>query len=88
MLKICLYKQILLVLQRNYNPTKMKIFTIALIVIALGLAVFNVTQLDFTNFASEKNKISAIGIAASFCAVLILVIFRISKMIEEKTRQQ
>lgn len=66
----------------------MKIFTIILIIIALGLAVFNVTQLDFSNFASENNKISAIGIAASFCAILILIIFRMSKMIQEKSKSQ
>lgn len=64
----------------------MKVFTIILIFIALGLAVFNATQLDFSNVGSESNKISAISIAASFCAVLILVIFRMSKMIEEKTK--
>ena len=81
---MCFY----LILQQINKLTKMKIFTIILIVIALGLAVFNVTQLDFSNFASENNKISAIGIAASFCAVLILVIFRMSKMIQDKTRNQ
>lgn len=66
----------------------MKIFTIILIVIAMGLIIFNVTQLDFSDITSEKNKISAIGIGASFCAVLILIIFRMSKMIEEKYRNQ
>ncbi len=66
----------------------MKIFIIILIFLAFGLAVFNLTQLDFSNFTSENNKIAAIGIAASFCAVLILVIFRMSKMIQEKTKEQ
>ena len=64
----------------------MKIFTYFLIFLALAMIVFNLTQLDYSNLGSEKNKIAAIGIAASFCAVLVLIIFRMSKLIQEKTR--
>ncbi len=63
----------------------MKIFTSLLIILALGLLIFNVTQLDFTRF-TEDNKIALIGIFASFCAILILLIFRLSKKIEEKSK--
>lgn len=63
----------------------MKIFTYALILVAIAMIIFNLTQLDYNNLMSENNKIAFIGIAASFCAVLILVIFRMSKLIQEKT---
>lgn len=65
----------------------MKIFTYILIVLAFGLIVFNITQLDFSDISSEKSVISLIGIVASLCAVFILLIFRISKAIDEKTKQ-
>ena len=63
----------------------MKVFTYILMFLALGMIVFNFTQLDYTNLASDKNKVAAIGIAAAFCAVLVLVIYRMSKLIQEKT---
>jgi hypothetical protein len=62
----------------------MKIFTTILIVLALGLIVFNITLLDFKNPLQGNSIIAFIGIAASICAVLILLIFRMSKSIEEK----
>ena len=64
----------------------MKIFVYTLIIIASGLIIFNITQLDYTNFFSENNKISLIGILASICAVAILLIFKMSKDIVEKTK--
>jgi len=62
----------------------MKIFTSILVLLALALIVFNITQLDFQNPFQGDSGVALIGIAAAFCAVLILLIFRISKRIEEK----
>ena len=53
-------------------------------VFALALIVFNVTLLDFSNLFEGDSMIALIGIAASFCALFILIIFRMSKMVEEK----
>ncbi|RED24520.1 hypothetical protein BD847_1248 [Flavobacterium cutihirudinis] len=63
----------------------MKIFTSILVLLALALIVFNITLLDFQNPFQGDSMVAFIGIVASFCAVLILLIFRISKRIEEKT---
>lgn len=63
----------------------MKIFTSILVLLALALIVFNITLLDFKNPLEGDSMVAFIGIAASFCAVLILLIFRISKKIEEKS---
>ena len=66
----------------------MKIFTSILVVIALALIIFNITLLDFNHLFEGNSAVALIGIAASFCAVCILLIFRMSKMIVEKTKDQ
>jgi hypothetical protein len=62
----------------------MKIFTSILVVLALALIVFNITLLDFNNLLEGDSMVALIGIAASVCALFILIIFRMSKMVEEK----
>lgn len=64
----------------------MKIFTYILIALALGLIVFNITLLDFKNLFEGNSMVALIGIAASLCAICILLIFRMSKIIDEKTK--
>ena len=66
----------------------MKIFTSILVVIALALVVFNITLLDFEHLFEGNSIIALIGIAASLCAIFILLIFRMSKMIQEKTKKR
>ncbi|WP_016989031.1 hypothetical protein [Flavobacterium sp. ACAM 123] len=62
----------------------MKIFTNILVFLALGLIIFNITLLDFSHPFQGDSMVAFIGIGASFCAVLILLIFRMSKKLEEK----
>jgi uncharacterized membrane protein len=62
----------------------MKVFTNVLVFLALGLIILNITLLDFENPLQGNSMIAFIGIAASICAILILLIFRMSKNIEEK----
>jgi uncharacterized membrane protein len=62
----------------------MKLFTNILVVLAIVLIIFNISLLDFKNPLEGNSMIAIIGIAASFCAILILLIFRMSKSIEEK----
>ncbi|MCF6128533.1 hypothetical protein L1S35_02535 [Flavobacterium sp. AS60] len=64
----------------------MKIFTNILLFIAIALIIVNVFLLDFDKPFEGNSMIALIGIAASFCAVLILLIFRMSKKIEEKLK--
>lgn len=65
----------------------MKIFTTVLMSLALGLIIFNITLLDFKNPLKGNSMIAFIGIAASTCAILILLIFKMSKNIEKKMNQ-
>lgn len=85
MLKVCFCKPFFINFT-CYNLLQMKIFTFTLIGLAIALIIFNITLLDFGNLMKGDSLIGLIGIAASFCAVFILLIFRMSKMIEEKTK--
>ena len=62
----------------------MKIFTNILVLLAVALLIFNVTLIDFKNPFNGDSTIAFVGVVASFCAVLILLIFRMSKKIVEK----
>jgi hypothetical protein len=64
----------------------MKIFTSILIFLAVALILVNVYLLDFNNPFEGDSMVALIGIAASFCAVLILLIFRMAKKIEDKLK--
>ncbi len=64
----------------------MKIFTSILLVIAFALIVVNVCLLDFDKPFEGNSLVALIGIVASFCAILILMIFRMSKKIEAKIK--
>ncbi len=64
----------------------MKIFSTVLILIAVALIIFNLTLLDFDNPFEGNSMIALIGIMASFCAVFILLIFKMSKKIDDKLK--
>jgi hypothetical protein len=66
----------------------MKIFTTILIILALGLIGFNITLLDFDKPLEGNSAVALIGIAASFCAVLILLIFKMSQKIDDQLKNQ
>jgi uncharacterized membrane protein len=65
----------------------MKIFSYIIIAIAIGLIVFNITQVDFNQPFEGNSTIALIGIVAGFCAIILTLIFRMSKIIEEKTKK-
>jgi hypothetical protein len=64
----------------------MKIFTNILLFIAIALIAVNIFLIDFKKPFEGNSMIALIGVAASLCAVLILMIFRMSKKIEEKLK--
>jgi hypothetical protein len=66
----------------------MKIATYILMALALGIIIFNITQLDYNNLFEGNSIIGLIGIVASLCALLILAIFRSARLIEEKTSRR
>ena len=66
----------------------MKIFTNILVFLSVALIIFNVTLLDYRNPFQGDSVVAFIGIAASLCAVLILLILKTAKKIEEKSNEQ
>ncbi|MGI9550160.1 MAG: hypothetical protein ACR2MT_03080 [Aurantibacter sp.] len=58
--------------------------SIILIVLALVLIVYNVTLVNFENPLEGNSIIAIIGIVASLCAIVLLLIYLTSKKIQEK----
>ncbi|MBU3026558.1 hypothetical protein Q4603_11785 [Zobellia galactanivorans] len=65
-----------------------KTFTLILIALAVALIAYNVTIVDFQDPLNGDSTIALIGIVASLCAVLLLLIFRTSKKIQKKIEQR
>ncbi len=61
-----------------------KTFSIILIILALGLIAYNVTLVDFDNPFQGDSTVALIGIVASLCAIVLLLIFMTSKKIQNK----
>ncbi|MFI1771146.1 hypothetical protein [Thalassobellus citreus] len=65
----------------------MKILTIIISVIALGLMIFNFTKVDFNAPLEGESTIALITIVASLCVILMMAILRTSKRIEQKVKE-
>jgi hypothetical protein len=50
------------------------------------IAVFNLTQINLFDFTLEENKIALICLILSMCALILILLVRISKKIRDKTR--
>lgn len=61
---------------------------IVLIVVALAIIAYNVTLIDFRNPFEGNSVIALIGIFASLCAIVLLLIFKASKKIQRKLEER
>lgn len=66
----------------------MKIFTLILILIALGLIGYNASLVDYSNPLQGDSTVAIIGILSALCAVLLLVIFSLSRKINDKLKNR
>jgi len=66
----------------------MKIFTLVLNIIAIGLIIFNATKLNFDALFKGESFTAVITIIAALCAIILLQILRISKKIEKLDKQR
>jgi len=64
----------------------MKYVTYIVIAIVIGLIIMNAMKLDFNNLFQGDSIVALISIVALLCAVCILLIFKMSKSIEEKSK--
>lgn len=64
----------------------MKIASIILTLIAVGLIGFNITKINFNSPFEGESTIALIEIIAALIAIIILAIFTVSKQIETKIK--
>ena len=61
-----------------------KTLSVILIVLAIGLIAYNVTLVDFENPLKGNSIVAIIGIVASLCAIVLILLFVASKKIQKK----
>ena len=66
----------------------MKILTIVISLIALGLIGFNLTQVNYEAPFEGQSMIAIITIVTSLCVILMMMILRVSKRIEQKVKER
>lgn len=66
----------------------MKIFNYVIIVLSLVLIIFNFTKVDFDNPFEGNSSIALIGVVCGFCAIFLMLIYRMSKIVDEKTKDK
>jgi uncharacterized protein YneF (UPF0154 family) len=65
-------------------PSMNRILAIVLIVIALALITYNVTLINFDAPLEGDSIIAIIGIVASLCAIILLLVFMAAKKVQKK----
>ncbi|WP_299121872.1 hypothetical protein [uncultured Winogradskyella sp.] len=66
----------------------MKIFTLVLTIVAIGLIIFNATKLNFEALFEGESYTAILTIITALCAIILLQILRISKKIEKLNKQR
>lgn len=61
-----------------------KVVTIVLVALAIGLMAYNATMIDFNAPLKGDSSVAVIGILAPLCAILLVLIYRTSKKIQDK----
>lgn len=64
-----------------------KTLSFILIVLAILLIAYNVTLVNFQNILEGDSAIALIGIIASLCAIVLLLIYLTSKRIKDKLNE-
>jgi len=64
-----------------------KTLTFILIILGVALIAYNVTLVNFENPLEGNSIIAIIGIVASLCAIVLLLIYMTSKKIQKKLNE-
>ena len=62
----------------------MKFVIYTLIIIAVGLIIFNITYLDFSDLFEGRSAVAAIGILAALCAIILLLLVQASRRFSKR----
>ncbi|SFU26983.1 hypothetical protein SAMN05216480_10125 [Pustulibacterium marinum] len=65
----------------------MKIFTATIIVLAICMIGFNVIKIDLEAPFQGDSSIALVGIFASLCAIVLMLILQTSRKIAEKMKE-
>jgi uncharacterized integral membrane protein len=63
-----------------------KTLSIIFIVVAIALIAYNITLVNFADPFEKNSTIALIGIMASLCAIVLLLVFVTSKKIQDKMK--
>jgi len=66
----------------------MKILLYTLMIISLGLCIFNLIQIDWENPIRDKSSVAVIGVIASASSFLLILILIISKKIAQINKKK
>ena len=61
----------------------MKNFEKIVLFLTILIIVFNLTQINIFNFLEEENKITIICFILSMCALILILLIRVSKKIKD-----
>ncbi|MDC6390908.1 hypothetical protein PP182_19640 [Maribacter sp. PR1] len=64
-----------------------KTLAIILVVCAVALIAYNVTLIDFSNPFEGNSIVAIIGVMASLCAIVLILIFYTSKKIQKNMEE-
>ena len=64
-----------------------KTFLTVLLILGVALIAYDVTQVDFGSPFEGNSIIALIGIVASLCAIVLILIYVVSKKVEKKIRE-
>lgn len=66
----------------------MKILIYVFLALAGGLLIFNVFHIDFEAPLEDDSFAAVVGVGASLCAIILLVILKIALKIQKKIKNQ
>lgn len=64
-----------------------KTLSIILVICAVALIAYNVTLIDFEDPFEGNSVVAIIGVMASLCAIVLILIFYTSKKIQKKLNE-
>lgn len=66
----------------------MKTLIYVFLALAIGLLIFNVFHIDFDSPLEGDSFAAVVGVGASLCAVLLLVILQVALKIQRRVKNQ
>lgn len=69
------------------NHLKMKYIIYSFIALASILLIYNLTVLDFENLFEGESSTALVGVFASLCVIVLMLILLISRIIKDKSEE-